>query len=219
VLQNGAVPKIVDHDARRNEIVEAFLTVVAREGMPAATSRAIAAELGIGTGALWHYFDEFDEVAASAYQRISERTNARLAAYTTGRRGLDAVRAMLHEIYPMEKETVDEAHVVVGFWGRLAANDRISTGHDVDDQWRVLVREHLTEAVAGGELRADTPVDDLADVLFAVGMGQQALAIMRSPLSAPARQRASIEHTLRPWLVSPRKAMGTLPPLADRPAR
>ncbi|MBB2940887.1 AcrR family transcriptional regulator [Actinoplanes lutulentus] len=193
------MPKIVDHEARRNEIVEAFLAVVTRAGMPAATSRATAAELGVGTGALWHYFDGFDDVAAAAYQRISERTNARLAASTAGRRGLDAVHAMLREIYPLEKETVEEAYVVVGFWGRLAANERIGAGKDVAGHWSVLVRDHLVEAVQDGELVPETPVDDVSDVLFAVGMGQQAFAVMRSPLSAPARQLSLIEHCLIPW--------------------
>ncbi|MEU4693553.1 TetR family transcriptional regulator C-terminal domain-containing protein [Actinoplanes sp. NPDC023714] len=208
------MPKIVDHDARRTEIVDAYLAVVAREGMPAATSRAIAAELGLAAGALWHYFDGFDEVAASAYQRISERTNARLAAFAEGLRGLAAVRAMLREICPLEKETVDEAHVVVGFWGRLAGNERIPSGNDVGEQWRALVRTHLAEAVTDGELIAGTPIDDVADALFAVGMGQQALAVLRSPLAAPARQLASIEHCLRPWVVvSPTNPMGTLPKL------
>ncbi|BBH67582.1 TetR family transcriptional regulator [Actinoplanes sp. OR16] len=208
------MPKIVDHHARRNEIVEAYLAVVARDGMPAATSRAIAAELGVGAGGLWHYFDGFDDVAAAAYQRISERTNARLAAFTAGLRGLAAVRAMLHEICPLEKETVDEAYVVVGFWGRLAEGSRISAGADVGEQWSALVRTHLAEAVEDGELIAATPIDDVAEVLFAVGMGQQALAIMRSPLAEPSRQLASIEHCLRPWLVvSPTVPMGTLPQL------
>src|SRR5689334_14842717 len=116
--ESSSLPKIVDHDQRRSEIVEAFLSVVARKGLPAATSRAIAAELGVGTGALWHYFDGFDAVTAAAYQRVFERTNIRIDGAATGLRGLAATEAVMREILPLGKETLDEAQVVVGFWGR-----------------------------------------------------------------------------------------------------
>ncbi|MBG0567239.1 TetR/AcrR family transcriptional regulator [Actinoplanes aureus] len=195
------MPKIVDHDQRRDEIIEAYLTVVARDGLPAATTRAIAAELGVGTGALWHYFDGYDAVAAGAYQRITERTNARIAAATAELRGLDAVHAMLREILPLEKETVDEAYVVVGFWGRLAANDKIAaTRADVDEYWHDLLGRHLAEAVQDGRLDPGTPVDDVIDVLLSIAVGQQVHAIMGSDLADPARQLRMIDYCLRPWL-------------------
>ncbi|GIF12987.1 TetR/AcrR family transcriptional regulator [Actinoplanes teichomyceticus] len=194
------MPKIVDHDQRRSEIVEAFLTVVARAGLAAATSRAIAAELGIGTGALWHYFDGFDEVAAGAYRRITERTNDRIAVATAGLRGLDAVYAMLREILPLTKETLDEAHVVVGFWGRLAANATIEEKQtDLGEYWGGLLRRHFAEAVADGELDPSIPVADVLDVLFAICIGQQVNAVMASPMVDPGRQLAMIDHCLRPW--------------------
>src|SRR3954469_19453044 len=105
--ERSSLPKIVDHDQRRSEIVEAFLSVVASKGLPAATSRAIAGQLGVGTGALWHYFDGFDAVTAAAYQRVFERTNERIARATTGLSGLAALDTMMREILPLEKETLD----------------------------------------------------------------------------------------------------------------
>ncbi|KUL26687.1 TetR/AcrR family transcriptional regulator [Actinoplanes awajinensis] len=195
------MPKIVDHDQRRSEIVEAFLTVVARDGLAAATSRAIAAELGIGTGALWHYFDGFDEVAAGAYQRITDRTNIRIGRATAGLRGLDAAYAMLREILPLTKETLDEAHVVVGFWGRLAANAGLEekTQTDLGDYWGDLLRGYFAEAVADGTLDPAIPVDDVLNVLFTICLGQQVNAVMSSPMVDPTRQLAMIDHCLRPW--------------------
>ncbi|GIF19991.1 AcrR family transcriptional regulator [Actinoplanes tereljensis] len=194
------MPKIVDHDRRRSEIVEAFLAVVTREGLPAASSRAIAAELGIGTGALWHYFDDFDAVASAAYQRVFERTNARIADAAAGRRGLDAIEAMMREILPLAKETLDEAQVVVGFWGRLAANDRLATAEtDVGEIWGTQLSGYLSEAITDGALSPDTPVSALVDLLLSISMGQQVHVVMRSPLSDPARQWALIENTLHPW--------------------
>ncbi|WP_229074159.1 TetR/AcrR family transcriptional regulator [Actinoplanes sp. DH11] len=194
------MPKIVDHDQRRSEIVEAYLTVVARDGLPGATSRAVAAELNVGTGALWHYFDGFDAVAAGAYQRISELTTERIVAATAGLRGLDAVDAMLREILPLEKKTVDEAYVVVGFWGRLAANKRIAeTQSDVVDEWAGMLRGHLTDAIADGVLRPETPVDEVINVVLTIAVAQQVHAVTDSDLAEPARQLKMVSFCLQPW--------------------
>ncbi|MEV4348495.1 TetR/AcrR family transcriptional regulator [Actinoplanes sp. NPDC049596] len=194
------MPKIVDHDQRRSEIVEAFLSVVARKGLPAATSRAIAAELGVGTGALWHYFDGFDAVTAAAYQRVFERTNIRIAGAATGLRGLAATEAVMREILPLGKETLDEAQVVVGFWGRLAANQKLATGWaDVSDLWGGRLRTHLQEAIEDGDLAPETPVDGIVDLLLSLAVGQQVHAVMRTPLTDPVRQLALIDQCLASW--------------------
>ncbi|MEU4564460.1 TetR family transcriptional regulator C-terminal domain-containing protein [Actinoplanes sp. NPDC023936] len=194
------MPKIVDHDKRRSEIVEAYLTVVARDGLPAATSRAVAAELHVGTGALWHYFDGFDAVAAGAYQRISDLTTERIVAATVSLRGLDAFLAMLREILPLEKRTVDEAYVVVGFWGRLAANKRIGeTQTDVVDEWRAMLRRHLEEAIEDGTMVPDTPVDEVINVVLTIAVAQQVHAVTDSELAEPSHQLKMVEFCLLPW--------------------
>ncbi|BCJ45842.1 hypothetical protein GCM10010168_57380 [Actinoplanes ianthinogenes] len=194
------MPKIVDHDQRRSEIVEAYLAVVARDGLSAATSRAIAAELNIGTGALWHYFDGFDDVAAGAYKRIVERTNGRIAAVTAGLRGLDAFYPMIREILPLTKETLDEAHVVVGFWGRLAANAKIEeTQEDLGDYWGGLIAGYFAEAIEDGVLDPAMPIPDVLDVLLTVCLGQQVNAVMASPMVDPSRQLGMVDHCLLPW--------------------
>lgn len=198
------MPKIVDHDQRRAEIVEAYLTVVARDGLSGATSRAVAAELGVGTGALWHYFDGFDAVAALAYQRISEFTTERILAATASLRGLDAFVAVLREILPLEKRTVDEAYVVVGFWGRLAANKRIAeTQTDVVGEWRQMLRRHLEEAIEDGDVRPETPLDEVIDVVLTIAVAQQVHAVTDSELAEPSRQLTMVDFCVAPWRCSP----------------
>ena len=194
------MPKIVDHDQRRSEIVEAFLTVVARDGLRAASSRAIAAELGVGTGALWHYFDGYDAVTSAAYRRVFDRTDDRIAEATAGRRGLAAVDAMMRQILPLAKDTADEAHVVVGFWGRLAVNERLAAGQiDVGERWAGRLRTFLAQAIEDGELRPETPVDGIVDLLLSISIGEQVHAVLGTTLADPARQLGLIEHCLCPW--------------------
>jgi AcrR family transcriptional regulator len=194
------LPKIVDHDQRRVEIVEAFLSVVGRDGPSAASSRAIAAELGVGAGALWHYFDSLDAVVAAACRQVLERTDARIVAATEGRRGLGAVDATLREILPLAKQTRDEAQVVVGFWGRLAVDRQIATGQaDALDMWGDRVGRHLAEAVDDGELVRDVPVDCLAEVLLSIAVGQQVHSVLDADRGDPLRQLHLVQHCLKPW--------------------
>ncbi|MCO8274249.1 TetR/AcrR family transcriptional regulator [Actinoplanes sp. TRM 88003] len=194
------MPKIVDHDQRRGEIVDAYLSVVGRDGPAAASSRAIAAELGVGAGALWHYFDSLDAVVAAACRQVLVGTDARIAAATEGRRGLTALDAMLREIMPMARHTRDEAKVVVGFWGRLAVDRQITAGQaDALDMWGARVRRHLGEAVEDGELVRHLAVDCLADVLLSIAVGQQVHAVLDAEAADPQRQHALVQHCLKPW--------------------
>jgi len=50
------VPKQVDHDERRRQIIEALFEVAARDGLAAATYRTIAAEAGIPAAQVQYYF-------------------------------------------------------------------------------------------------------------------------------------------------------------------
>ena len=201
------LPKIVDHDQRRGEIVEAFLSVVGRDGPAAASSRAIAAELGVGAGALWHYFDSLDAVVAAACRQVLKGADARIAAAAAGRRGLSALEATLCEILPLAKQTRDEAKVVMGFWGRLAVDRQIATGKsDALSMWGGRVRRHLTEAVDDGELVRDVPVDCLADVLLSIAIGQQVHAVLDADQDDPQHQLALVQHCLEPWRLPDRAA-------------
>lgn len=50
------MPKIVDHDAYRDEILEKCFKIFATHGYHKTTMRHIAKEVGVSTGTLYHYF-------------------------------------------------------------------------------------------------------------------------------------------------------------------
>lgn len=50
------MPKIVDHDAYRDEILEKCFNIFAKNGYDKSTMRNIAKEIGVSTGTLYHYF-------------------------------------------------------------------------------------------------------------------------------------------------------------------
>jgi AcrR family transcriptional regulator len=197
------MPRLVDRDERRALIVDAYLRIVSRSGVAAATSRALAAEAEISTGALWHYFDGYGDVVRAAFQRVYTQTNERIAAAGVGRRGLAALDAMAFDILPHDTATRDEAVVVVSFWGLLPAHAEFrEQARTVEADWGRQVSTHLREAIEDGELVPSTPVPTLTDALLAVYEALQLREVQGSPTAQPERQRALLEHLIQPWRAS-----------------
>lgn len=192
------MPRIVDHDARRRQIAEALLTVAARDGHENVTSRAVAAELGVATGALWHYFDGFDDVVRAAAAEVTRRTDARIAEATTGLRGLPRLHALMREVLPVDERTRTEARVVVGFWGRIATLASMpDAGAPTLATWQESIRSALEEAVIDGELRDDTPQEATMALLRAITYGQQIVEVTEA--QPAAAHLAVLDSILAPW--------------------
>lgn len=62
----------------RDAILEATLRVIAREGVGAATARAVAAEAGVSPGTVSHHFASVDELLVAALRHGSGRIVAEL---------------------------------------------------------------------------------------------------------------------------------------------
>ena len=67
------MPRIVDHDARRAELLDGAFELFAERGWNALTMRGIARELGVSTGTLYHYFDSKIAMARAMYARRVSR--------------------------------------------------------------------------------------------------------------------------------------------------
>src|ERR1700761_2968005 len=98
------MPKIVDWDARRDEILSATWRVIARDGIARATVRAIATEAGCSAGILAHYFDDKADILGSALLMAHRRVVARMQARAAGLTGLAALRVVMTEALPLDAE-------------------------------------------------------------------------------------------------------------------
>jgi AcrR family transcriptional regulator len=166
-----------------------------------ATSRALAAELGVSTGALWHYFADFHEVLVQAYGLVLARTTDRIAERSAGLRGLPALVAMLTELLPLSEETEAEASAVVSIWGRVPHNPSLGECHaKFEHQWREQIRTHLADATAHGQLDQGVPLSALADVVFVVAAGLQVEHVVSEAITDASRQWRLVAAVLAPWL-------------------
>jgi len=150
------VPKIVDVEGRREEVLEATWRVMAREGIEGVSIRGIAAEAGYSTGVIAHYFRNKDDVVRSALLRVWRREADRIAARTAGLGGMAALRATVGEVIPSGEERKLEMAVWLCFWGRAVGDERlIAEQRRYYGTWRALLRQHLSEAQERGEVRPE----------------------------------------------------------------
>ena len=68
------MPKIVDHVAYRLELLEQSFHLFARLGYGNVSMRKVAAELGVSTGTLYHYFPNKQALFKQMYMTLSQQS-------------------------------------------------------------------------------------------------------------------------------------------------
>ena len=68
-----AMPKIVDHNAYREELLQAAFALFARQGYGEVSMRQLADALGVSTGTLYHYFPSKESLFQQAVIRVVSR--------------------------------------------------------------------------------------------------------------------------------------------------
>lgn len=67
------MPKIVDHDQYREELLSRYFDLFARRGYLDVTMREISRELGVSTGTLYHYFPTKKALLEALFKMASRR--------------------------------------------------------------------------------------------------------------------------------------------------
>ncbi|MDA0267628.1 MAG: TetR/AcrR family transcriptional regulator [Cyanobacteria bacterium] len=67
------MPKIVDHDRYRKELLNQCLALFAAQGYGSITMRQIAQGLGVSTGTLYHYFPSKESILEQLVQDLCEQ--------------------------------------------------------------------------------------------------------------------------------------------------
>jgi AcrR family transcriptional regulator len=191
------MPKIVDWDARRDEILSATWRVIARDGIARATIRAIAREANCSRGILAHYFDDKADILGSALVMSHRRVMARMDTATEGRSGLDALRVVMLEALPLDEQRDLEAQIEISFWGRALGNPALrDLQHSEFDHLLARLRRHLREAARGGQLREGIDIGLAAHQLVVLIDGISAERVLYPDRVTPGRQRKMLSQLL-----------------------
>lgn len=169
------MPKIVDAEARRAEIVEAVFRIIAVDGLERASLREVADEAGLAVGSVRHYFAGSEELLSYSFAAVVDRIMVRLSAALPAmlesipgsgeHRG--AVLTLLGEFLPLDEERAVDTCVWMAF--KNAARIRPFLAAVADRSYREV-------AAVVGQVITALVTDD--------GDGQQSLAVEAERLLA-----------------------------------
>ena len=169
------VPKIVDAEVRRGEVVEAVFRIIAVDGLERASLREVADEAGLAVGSVRHYFASSEELLSYSFATVVDRillrlsdAQAKLETLKPGAPGHhEAVLTLLGEMLPLDEERAVDACVWMAF--KNAARIRPFLAAEAD-------RSHRGVAAVVGQLVTALVPDD--------GSGRHSLVIEAERLLA-----------------------------------
>jgi AcrR family transcriptional regulator len=172
------MPKVVDHEQRRDELAAAVWRLASRDGLDAVTIRGVAAEAGWSTGALHHYFADKEELLLFAFRTIADRVGRRVAAVRESAEGpIELAHGLLAIGLPLDADRRDETRVWFAFLGLALTRPTLARAQRAAyAQWRRLVADALRDGQEQGEVDAGVDVEREAAGLVALvdGLAVQA---------------------------------------------
>lgn len=189
----------------RDDLTDALIRVVVERGLDAVSIRAVARQADVSIGTVQYHFATKDDLLLAAYRRAIDQVTARARgiAERTSRPG-EYIRALLHELLPLDARREAELRVAVAFTARSVHSPRLTElyTHGYDALVHA-VTEALQRSVERGEAVPD--VDPQRDGRQAVALADGLawhLLCAPSALAADAAVAALDAHLAR--LVPPR---------------
>ncbi|KUM36028.1 TetR family transcriptional regulator C-terminal domain-containing protein [Arthrobacter sp. EpRS71] len=145
------MPKIVDAEARRHDVVQAVFRIIASDGLERASLREVADEADLAVGSVRHYFASSDELLVFSFGAVIDRLAGRLETALASVEGAapespeqhNAVLNLLGQFLPLDEELAVDACVWMAF--RHAARIKPVLAAEAE-------RSHRTVAAVVGRL-------------------------------------------------------------------
>lgn len=185
------MPRVVDHEKRREEIAEATWRVMERAGPHGANMREIAREAGHTTGVVTHYFRDKRDLMAFAFGLMVDRSTARVAEAAAA----SGLAEALAQLLPLDEERRRETTVWLALMGASLSDPEL--GRELRQRYRQ-AREATAPAFRTafeGAAPGEDP-DDIADEILAVVDGITVDALTDPERYPPGRQLVLLHRAL-----------------------
>lgn len=154
------MPRVIDHDSRRADLIAAVWRVVLSGGVGEASVRRVATEAGLSTGSVRYFFSDQRELLHAAMREVSSRARERVQAAVGDRqrwigegRAGRAVVELLAQTLPLDEERLAEAGVWFAFAAHNSSDDAVQAiRRETDDEVRLLGERCVSDLAALGEL-------------------------------------------------------------------
>jgi AcrR family transcriptional regulator len=193
MYSNQMAPPRGDHEARRRDVSEAVWRVLADRGFGQLTLRAVAAEMGVSTGLLTHYFPTKRALVQYAHDLAVERSASR--SLRPEPEGLSTLRALLLNVLTLTPDAVAMNRVWVSFWDAAIGDPELGASETARyERWRASLRPHVEAAVNHGEIGGQ--VDDLVVTVAAFAHGLVVQSLFDPDRFPPDRQTQLLDDFL-----------------------
>lgn len=189
------MPKQVDREARRREVVDALFRVVVRDGLQRASLRAVADEARLNIGSVRHYFAGQEELMRFAMRSMLDRVGSRLQRRIDELGDLDTIPGpqlrrfvveLLSELLPLDESRRAEVTVLVDFCTAARTHPAIDDlARETTVATRALVRRIVTRLDTTGALRPGLDVDTETERLTSLLDGLAFTAVLRPDVLRP----------------------------------
>ncbi|NQD41784.1 TetR/AcrR family transcriptional regulator [Glutamicibacter halophytocola] len=187
------MPKIVDHDQRRREIVEVTWKFIAREGIEKLNLRDLAAAAGYANGALKPYFPTRDALLVATFNFVADATNRRIKQNAAGMQGLEAIAAFAREVLPLDELRRNEARIAVHFWHLALGDPKLAVVNaSTMDQWRTMLDGWLEQIFPAADARTLMARDSLINFL----LGAQASSVLDAEVNTAVLLEEQLKYQL-----------------------
>lgn len=165
-------PAPVDHEERREALADAMIEIVMRDGLEAASIRAVAATAGVSIGAVQHYFSSKEDLLVYTFDRIGKDQERRIEAIA--RRTFSAhkaVRDILLELMPVDDRRAAELRLSIAYVAKAINDARLSEslGRELE-----AFRRELASALSDADV-PDARREAASAIALVDGLGTQLL--------------------------------------------
>ena len=189
-LKPHAMPRLAAPD-RLATLVQATAAIMVEKGFAGATTRDVAARLGIGRGLLHHYFDNWEALQRAAFRAVEDKARAETLTIIEPLSGWDRLATLL-EILIAEQE---DAHwrLYADAWDEAQRDPELAAiVADITAWWRDLLHDSLRPL-----LNPQDSADDGAQRLLALADGLSAQVLMTDAVLPRARAVALLQDAAR----------------------
>ena len=185
------MPRRVDRDERRHQIVAAALTIARDHGVRAITFRSIATEMGTSTSAITHYVDSRGDLFRLLFEHVSGAWRAEADERLATLAPEQGLRLVLPRHLVLDEERRLAERIWFGALVEAELRRELADWVQGYDEWYI---DRLEAALSGCDLNVPTNV--ASDMLHSLTTGITAEALL-SPSDWPAsRQRETLEGLL-----------------------
>jgi AcrR family transcriptional regulator len=177
------MPKIIDHDQRRRDIIQVAKRLILQGGFEAATMRSIAAEAGFANGALKHYFPGKESIIAATFESVLAEMDPRGALKgndpAPGQDPESRLRASINTWVPFTEAEINAGRVLLVLWEHAASNPELAELYrQFFARWREMATRLIADASEAAGKKGETDYDVLSLEILSATIGANVVNLM-----------------------------------------